>query len=280
MRATGRTQSARLAAVEREDAQEGWLLTAEDREVLGTFLNRLHDYQQAEDRRAAARARELGAWVRQQAAVESAERYPEPGSPHAELSIALRRATAREAAALESAQQAAFLAGEVADSEQRVADTLEGLSSEGDPALHERRAALAREALRGADLALQRGERLRLLVGRARDHLARATLRSLLGHAAAGFGDLARAERAIASALELLAAHEEPEWAAEHHREATRAVEAAEVALARAEEMHQLQLATGKLPGGTEPSPESTPGPEPEPGPAPRPEPEPGPPPR
>lgn len=294
VRANHRAEAVRLATAEDEEAREGWLLTAEDREALRSFLNRLHEYQAAvaadrraaaedrqaaaEDRKAAARDRELGDWARQQAAVESAERYPDPASPRGadpgagdrgepssesgqlgartELRLALRRATARESDALESAQHAAALASELASSERRVAQTMEGLYSKDDPTANERRLALAQDAAAGASLALQRGERLRALAERAKDHLERATLRTLLSHTATAFGELGRAERSIADALELLAAHEQGEPAADHHREATEAMEAATRALERAEEMHRLELATGQ----PTPGPESTSG--------------------
>jgi hypothetical protein len=245
----------------------------EDEGVLGDFLVRLHDYQvavaadrqaaaedrqaAAEDRKAAARDRELAAWARQQAGFSDrnlADDLREPasggdlGSPHAlargvELNVALRYATVREAEALEFAQQAAALAGEAAGTEQRVASTLRDLGTGTSRGNAERRLALADEAVRGADAALRRGERLRSLAELARTHLEQATVRVLLSHASTAFTELARAERAIAAALEVLAEHAGAGPAEDHRREAQRAAAAAEAATTRASELHDLEVA-------------------------------------
>ena len=249
-----------------------------DLEALHGFLGQLRDYQlavaadrraaaedrqaAAEDRQAAARDRELAAWARQQVAVEAAEARPEQvglgrelsgtasgpaelGQPTSstDLNIALRVATARETDALESAQRAASLASAVADSEKRISATLRELdSSTRDPVTSERRRAMAEEAARGARAALQRGERLRGLAELASEHLERATRGVLLSHAAMAFAELARAERSIASAMELLANHDDTAQADDYRRQAADAAAAAHAALERAEDLHRLEL--------------------------------------
>jgi hypothetical protein len=92
-------------------------------------------------------------------------------------------------------------------------------------------------------MASERGERLRELAAVAATHIEMSTQRALLNHAAMAFGELARAERAMASAMELLAAHELSEPVTEYRREAEDARGAAQWALDRADELHRLESA-------------------------------------
>jgi len=287
VRANSREETQRIALGPEE-------LGALEMEALEGFLIRLRDYQfavaadrraaaedrhaAAEDRIAAARDRELAAWARQQGAVEAAEARPdqlgaghelggstasratESGAPSSgtELDMALRLATARETEALESAQRAADLASAVADSEERIAATLRELdSSTRDPVASERRRAMAEEATQGAKEALRRGERLRGLAKLASEHLGRATRGTLLSHAAMAFAELSRAERSIASAMELLADHDETPRADDYRREAADAAAAAREALERAEELHRLEMTTRRPPEAPQAAPDA-----------------------
>jgi hypothetical protein len=266
-------ESQRLVSAEREAFRE-FLEHAREYQAAAAADRRAaaHDRRAAAgDRRAAARDRELAALARQQSAVEAAQvplerrprmpqeaprAYPAPlpepvrvqerlgPEPSSELGIALRAATARQTEALESAQQAAHLANQVALTEESLAATLREADAQADKVVHERRLALAQEATEGARAATERGERLKQLTQVAADHLELATVRVLLSHAALAFGELARAERSIASAMSLLAAHDSTGVSAEHRHEAEQATAAAERAYARAEELHRLESAT------------------------------------
>ena len=247
-------------------------LAAEDRDAFRAFLGRVDAYQSsvAADRRAAAKDRQAAAKDRRAAAQdrhaaardrrvaarhrvsmapfgqdvtpwppgeasdqgadtpsEALEGARDVPAPERQFALDLRAATARQTEALQSAQHAAHLATMLANSEESVAETLRGLTSPGDPDARARRLALAEEAAQGARMASQRGERLRELAAIAASH-----------------GELARAERAMASAMELLAAHELSEPVTEYRREAGEARAAAQQAADRADELHRLESAT------------------------------------
>jgi len=242
MKSDNRRRSDEEAAERRDDSAEARDVAAE-----------------AQDQEA-AEARPDQAGVGHELGVGTASLSAESGPPSSgtEQNIALRVATAREIDALESAQRAAALAGAVAESEERIAATLRELdSSTRDPVASKRRRAMAEEAAQGATMALRRGERLRELAEVASDHLGRATRGVLLSHAAMAFAELSRAERAIASAMLLLADHDETGRADEYRREAADAAAAGRVALERAEELHRLELAARRPPEAPQAAPDA-----------------------
>jgi hypothetical protein len=237
----------RAAAKDRQAAAKDRRAAAQDRHAA------------ARDRRVAARHRvsmtpfrqDVTPWPSEEASDQGADTPSEAREgardvppPERQFALDLRAATARQTEALQSAQHAAHLATMLANSEESVAETLRGLTSPGDPEARARRLALAEEAAQGARMASQRGERLRELAAIAATHVEMSTQRALLNHAAMAFGELARAERAMASAMELLAAHELSEPVTEYRREAEEARAAAQQAADRADELHRLESAT------------------------------------
>lgn len=261
---------------ERPEVDEDRRRAAEDRRAAHEFLARLREYQvgivadrraaaddrraAAEDRRAAAHDRQLALWARQQAAVEAAEMSyeelapaPVPSAPKrdvsqaaqaVELNQARRTGIEQQDAAVKSARQAAALAGEIAESEERVAATMRRLAAHGGPTAT-RRLDLAEQATDGMRAATERGDRLRELADRAGDDLVTTALRALLSHAFVSCTALAQTERSIAGAWESLAAHAGPDAAAAYRREARRANAAAVVSARRAQELRRSQLEAG-----------------------------------
>lgn len=274
------------AETDQPGAVAGWDATDQ-------FLDRLRQYETAviadrsaaaadrraaaEDRRAATRDREVASRAREQAAVEAAQLTseelarlvtPVTGSPtEAGAETEARRAEVARSnlaesgvAGLESIRYAADLAGEVADTEERIARILKSLASHGDPKASARRLALADEATKEMHAATERGERLRSLAVRVSDGLATAALRTLVNHAAATCAALVETERAIAGALESLAAsRHSPEDAAARRMEAEKARAAAETVAKRAEELRLLQRLTGSADAQAETRAEAAP---------------------
>ena len=169
---------------------------------------------------------------------ESHGRLARPEAPDGPDSEA-RRSLETLTHGLELVRHAVELAAVLAGTEEALASTLYEQSTQGPQEATRRRVELAKEATRGARLAIERGEHLRRLAERSAAQLQTAALQGLLRQAGLALAGLAETEKSIASLLDQLARGSEPPDE-DLRRESRNAALAAQKAHDRASELHAL----------------------------------------
>ncbi|HEY2764949.1 MAG TPA: hypothetical protein VGJ13_13215 [Pseudonocardiaceae bacterium] len=220
----------------------------------------------ADDRRAAAADRRVTSAAREQAAVERAEqertptgqrdRAPGPAWPTVgdqpqgsldtdsldtdSLDAATHAETPVQRHGLGLVQRGIELAAAVVRTEESIAETLQKLARGHTDDVGRRRADLAQEAIAGAQMAAEHGERLQRMADQLLEHAQISALRRLLYHAGTALVDLARTEHAIAGAFADLARRTDSAAAAERLRLSREVAAAVEMALQRVADLHRL----------------------------------------
>jgi hypothetical protein len=137
-------------------------------------------------------------------------------------------------------QRGIELAAAVVRTEESIAETLQKLARGHTDDVGRRRADLAQEAIAGAQMAAEHGERLQRMADQLLEHAQISALRRLLYHAGTALVDLARTEHAIAGAFADLARRTDSAAAAERLRLSREVAAAVEMALQRVADLHRL----------------------------------------